>query len=89
MFLLRESDHNFSNTTPYIVSMTSITQVIISLLELATPVNRTVKKKVFLKACATLLFTVLIESKGISGAYRDSLTFCKCSFFFQRNVGKS
>ena len=42
----------------------------------------TVKKKVFLKACATLMFTVLIESKGISGAYRDSLTFCKCSFFF-------
>ena len=49
VFLLRESDHKFSNTKPYIVSSTDITQVIISLIELATTVNRTVKKMFFLK----------------------------------------
>ena len=28
------------------------------------------------------MFTVLTQSKGISGAYRDSLTLCKCYYYY-------
>ena len=48
-------------------------QMIVSLLELALPVNLTVKK-FFIKTCTTLMFTVLSESKGILELI-DSLTF--------------